>query len=287
VVVFDIDETLCAFIHGKTILAGCTTTHEINGLSDDLKTHFYSSIPHLDCVVKYLLSKSIRIAIFSAASETRNLKLSQAIFIHVLGNDYRKLTSVGQFRVFSKHHQISYKKDLSIVLREGEHLENCLLIDDNTDICKKGQENNFVLVPVNVIGFQNLAYYYLGLFKSYFDSDICETQSISQFMSEHIKMCKTGELEYCQRSNVSIQFALDMVKIGLKEVRNSVPNAAFYCYFERFGEKGDIFRRKKYNNFFICNPDAVLIDDKTGLRIICDEPYLLMKEEEAIKALKM
>jgi hypothetical protein len=207
------------------------------------------------------------------------------IFTHVFGEtEYNKLVSEGQFQVFSKHHRLnkySSNKDLLIVLKDDEQLENALLIDDYNYCCKPGQEKNFILVP-SIIGFQNLAFYYIGLFKSYFDSDNCTTKSISQFMSENIQIQKTGVFLGCQKTDVSIQFVLDMVKIGLDEVRKSKPNAAFYKYDVFIDE---VLKSNPYLKIFDPFEDNEFIDENTKMTISCDEPFYLLPEEEVTKAL--
>jgi hypothetical protein len=269
VVVFDIDDTLC-ILAGSKPKEDCTK-YVIVFQDETMKfTHF--TFPHFEFLATYLLRNNVRIAVFSAAIEERNVLLTRDIFVDILGiKKYQKLVEKEQqFQVFSRNHQRSNSanKDLSIILNNDEKLENCVLIDDNTQCCQPGQEKNFILIP-EIIGFQNYGYYFIGLFKSYVESKNYNKLSISQFMSEFIDVVNTGEVyNTCrQERNISIQFILDMVKSGLVEVRKTTPNAEIYHY--------DIFMNlvvKLMNNK---NIEYNVVDLQTKKQIVCDEPFYL------------
>jgi hypothetical protein len=281
VVVFDIDDTLCNLYNNLNcskfsfVVSGCPAS--------------YFAFPHLDSLTNYLLSKNVRIAIFSAGVEYRNLPLCESLFTSIYGaNKYQNLKTEGQFEVFSRHHhqklgnEMISDKDLRIVLKPDETIDNSLLIDDKFYCCMSGQENNFTIVP-EIIGFQNYGYYFIGLFKSYFESDLCDKLSMSQFMSEKIIFHLAEETHWeneearqnyikQRQQSISIQFILDMVKMGLGEVRKTTPNAVVYDY--------DKFIRKVQN--FIHKTPNFWTSQSTIDKILCSDSYHLLKSDDEI-----
>ena len=139
VVVFDIDGTLC---FNDTFEDGITFS--------DLRMHsdckiikegdqFYVFKPHLKVLFDYLLSKSVRIVFFSAGGKMRNLSLMCSLFEAFYHFEFffnNKFAVYGMDSIVKQKQgeSVTHIKDLAVVLKQGETLQDVILVDDRLSV---------------------------------------------------------------------------------------------------------------------------------------------------------
>lgn len=139
-----------------------------------IKTHYI--FPGVIEFLKFLHEiKGVRVSFYSSGDEDRNKEFVRKLLEISLGqtkydeikcsisilsrNDLVKTEgdSREHYRLYGLHHG-NKKKDLSKVLKEGETLENTILIDDDASYVSIGQAKNFLHAPVpRVLDYQLLA----------------------------------------------------------------------------------------------------------------------------------
>jgi hypothetical protein len=219
VIVFDIDGTLCFgdyYIKSLSSLPNSLkNTLAVSGSQEHL-------FPHFKFLVNYLLRQhETRIAIFSVAEKERNIPLISEIFSHLFGAQcvYNHLIHDGQFEVFSHHQLDKYNnKDLTRVLRHNETLNDIILVDDNIHPAASDQR---VMIQTPPTSFLTFGYYFIGLFKSYFENENYCSVSLREFMSSFI------ETNGCVPTPTE-DFSLRMIVIGLEEVRKVEPETIIW-----------------------------------------------------------
>jgi hypothetical protein len=166
----------------------------------------------------YLVAQNARVTFFSAGSEYRNELLIDEILQRIMDSSYDELVGDGQFKIHSQSHG---KKDLTKVLNESETLNDAILVDDKDTLCVEGQEA-FIKSPT---GFMNLGYYFLGIFMTYFESSQYQSTSLREFLShQHSANCTANN----STNAPTIQFQVEMILKGLKQVRTVNEEALFY-----------------------------------------------------------
>ncbi len=161
-VVFDIDSVLTCH-HSRNIKHASFFLRK-GKILQAIKTHYI--FPGVVDLIKLLFqTEDIRVSFFSSGVKERNDIFVKEILEIALGKDhYEKIKdsvtilsrcdvtsctreeSLEAERVYSIRPG-NYQKDVSKVLREGESLENTVLIDDDSSYCAHNQAANMLFVP--------------------------------------------------------------------------------------------------------------------------------------------
>ena len=192
VVVFDIDDTICTNTDME-IKQMQNSKYPIGVWQGEYKweNYKYICLPYLKELFDYLISYNIRIVFFSAGYEDRNIVLLEQILPQILGKiRYEELKKSGQFEIFSDCHTIQpddrkegegrLVKDLEIVKRAQEDIDNILLIEDDQSFVKHDQKPFIKTIDLNTWQFSsffedkevfqlNSAFHLLGIFKRCFN----------------------------------------------------------------------------------------------------------------------
>lgn len=221
-------------------------------------------LPYMDVLFDYLMKFDSRIVIFSSSIEERNVSIINQALTQVYGEDkYRDLLEKGQFKILSKQHLRpgdrerkefgNFIKDLTIVVQNGEDIENAILIEDQPSyaahdqvFCIKSfdlEEWCYTASPNSRHSFRkNGTYYLLGLFKEYFENKKYSDLSLraglkTMFEEQHGKIHDKGiyypsDYFYIddrgESSHVNAKFTTAMLDSGLAEVQKKYPEASFY-----------------------------------------------------------
>jgi hypothetical protein len=192
------------------------------------------------------LEQGVRIVFFSGGSEERNVSIISALLTSFwVDQKYEALKSEGQFDIFSKEDlrdsirslekRGSCKKDLNVVIRDGDSLSDVILVEDDVAYTAHDQEP-CIEVP-NIYGsfteyadsdeafYRNSIYYMIGLFKTYFESEKYRKLPLR----EGFKRILPAEAE-TERYNFfgTSPMVRSMIDIGLSEVSKQVSNATLY-----------------------------------------------------------
>lgn len=230
-VVFDIDETICCAYEGYLVFEAQKRKC--------LQCDGYYFIPYIKHLIKYLLCQNnTRIAFFSAGEAVRNIPLICKFLCAILGAErYNSLVLEGQFEVFSRHHQskvwdhkskefIDSQKDLNLVLKPGETINDAILVDDRSGSAH-ADHPVFIQTPHVVYygteydeRWRNNSAYFLGIFKVYYESLI--------YSSMTLRECITQLIPISEYSKPALAFQKQMIELGLSEIRKTHSFAACY-----------------------------------------------------------
>ena len=252
-VVFDIDGVVCKPLESYPILPGYQCLiYNVNNFKlqhsecpnpitfiEKNKIHYYYFPPYLEVLFNYLIKSNCRIAFFSAAAEDRNIIILEKLLSETLGKEYyQQLKTSGQFDVFSSHHlrkgqeslrEFHYAvKDLSIILKDNEDINNSILIEDqpcyaayNTPCITGLNLYRWTISATNDSPFcfaKNNAYYLLGIFNDYFNNK--QYLSFKEW-SQKISLDK-------KPNDTNTPFVRDMILSGLQEVKKQHQNIIIY-----------------------------------------------------------
>lgn len=148
-------------------------------------------LPYMDVLFDYLINVNARVVIFSSSIEERNVAVIDQVLTQVYGEaKYRDLKQQGQFEILSKQHLRpgdrekgeygNFIKDFTVVVKEGEDVENAILIEDQPSYTAHDQRPCIKVLDLENWPFtksssprsfsKNGTYYLLGLFKEYFEN---------------------------------------------------------------------------------------------------------------------
>lgn len=178
VVVFDIDGTLCCKADNELKLSYAKRNQPDCSIIPRYTVH-YVCIPYLEVLLDFLLGKGVRIVFFSAGAKERNIPLVSDLLTSFWGcQKFEALKAEGQFAIFSGEDLHYNKKDLNRVIREGESLQDTMLVEDNSDYTAFGQEPCLKVISLRWwLQVRNTndnnavfnSYYMIGVFKTYFE----------------------------------------------------------------------------------------------------------------------
>jgi hypothetical protein len=186
----------------------------------------YNFFPHFDLLLKYLLAQNARIVFYSAGTQIRNTALINDMF---LKNTFDSKTldillTKDQFKIYSRGDLVSGKKDLKPLLKSNENICDAVLMEDDLDFSVWGQA--FLFKPP--IDFKNYGYYFLGVFLTYFNHPNCENMTLYEFTVKN-EWYREDRSYYGRDDKTPLMpYFMEMIKIGLNEVRKTVPEAIFY-----------------------------------------------------------
>ena len=252
-VVFDIDGVVCKPVESLPILPGYKfLMYNLKNFQlqhpecpnpvtfiEQKKTYYYYFPPYLEILFNYLIKANCRIAFFSAAHEERNIIILDKLLSNIFGKEsYQQLKTAGQFDVFSSHHlrkgneslnELHYAvKDLSIILKHKEDIENSVLIEDqpcyaahNTPCITGLNLYRWNISATNDSPFcfaKNNAYYLLGIFIDYFNT------------KQYLSFKEWSQIIALEKNpnDTNTSFVKKMILLGLQEAKNQYQHAIFY-----------------------------------------------------------
>ena len=270
---FDIDGLLCWQRDVEMLDCNSLTIEHpeckliLHPVVDGIYIHCF--IPYVDVLFEYLINSNNRIAFFSAGMASRNIPVIETLLVDLFGRkQYKYLKEEGQFEIFSSHHlrnaipengevYVKNIKDLNIVLKENETLDNTILVEDHYYYgahdqmpCILGLMLDGLLEYPGEKNFsKNATYYLLGLFKQYVTSSIGLNQEIQpirtwfkQFLLDNkITDCSgyTGyyynqDNPYDNKKIYHMPYRTDPLVInsiisGFEEVKKKYPQATLYA----------------------------------------------------------
>jgi len=251
VIVFDIDGVICnqtaSEFSFQNIVDNITDFQDLHpecpppATFSYLETTYYHYFPpYLEILFNYLINHNCRIVFFSAASEDRNLTILEKLLLTPFSEEkYQQLKSAGQFDIFSSQHlrpgitnvdPSGTVKDLSIVLKDKEDINNSILIEDQPRYAAYNspcitalnlyQWDLFTMKDSPLCFVKNNTYYLLGIFSNFFDTD----QHLSSSLNEWSQQLYINKKPF----DTNTPFIREMIFAGLNEVNKQRPEAVFY-----------------------------------------------------------
>lgn len=258
VAVFDIDNTLCSVAYSEKDLEFAKKSQpDCPVIIWKHKSGNYPHvfIPYLRVLFDYLLEKGVRIAFFCTAVEERNPAVIPTLLTSFWGRKkFEALKAKGQFAMFSRDdlrpshegEEGMNKKDLKIVIREGESLVDTILVEDDPSYTASGQEPCLVIIDLcrwiqlkdkNNTDPVDSVYYMIGVFKTYFENSQYNKLPLREGIKQmNLPDCLEGDP--CVRK---------MIDLGSSEVQSrpknmrGIPKVSFlsrildFCRLRNFG----------------------------------------------------
>lgn len=236
VVVFDIDDTLCAKADSQEQLTYARQNQpESSFIFGVPNSVCYVCVPYLQVLFEYLLEKNVRLVFFSAGSMERNVLLITRLLLSFWDREtFIALRLDGQFDILSREdthydgpvgEDAQRKKDLQKVIKEGETLWDAILVDDNPKNTVSGQGPCLNILKLrswlvkrkedSECPIYNI-YYMVGVFKTYFEDDRYSKMPLR----EGIK-----EMNLPERLKINKGLVRKIVDLGYSEVLSRRGNA--------------------------------------------------------------